>query len=83
MLLVSEEKDIRLAERMMPFVLCNHASLGAAWDWEVAEGRGWVPLQTGLRDGTANRLHLPDDVARKEECAGGISGVRDAPCVQL
>lgn len=44
MLLVSEEKDVCLAERMMPFVLCNHASLGAAWDWEVAEGRVLVPL---------------------------------------
>lgn len=40
MLLVSGERDVRLAERTVPFVLHNDASLGAAWDREGAEGQG-------------------------------------------
>lgn len=41
MLLVSGERDVPLTERIVLFAVCNHASLGASWDWEGAERVGW------------------------------------------
>lgn len=47
MLLVSGERDVPLSERTVLFVVCSHASLGASWDWEGAEGMGWSSMDAG------------------------------------